>query len=121
MRACLTISWFVIYICTFGKLLVDISNASKRKATSQNLGQLKQLISPLAEPLKNIPWGSWPLALVPMLGITQFWTYLRLHQAQKISCRSHQQLISGQSAELRPNRCHRRIHSSHGGVFVSSV
>ena len=83
MYACLTISWVIVYGFTIGKLLLDIANASNLIPTFHHLGPLKQLIPPLPKPLEKIPWESWPLVLVPILATTQFWTYLRLHQAQK--------------------------------------
>jgi hypothetical protein len=82
MKACLTLSWIIIFGFTIGKLVLDISRGTAPKPTLQHHGPLKRLI-PLSKSLNELPWEQWPLVLVPILAITQFWTYLRLHQAQK--------------------------------------
>jgi hypothetical protein len=81
MNACLTISWIVVFGLTIAKLLVDIANGSNPDLAFLHK-PLKQLARPLSKSLSKIPWASWPL-LVAIMAITQFWTYLRLHQAQK--------------------------------------
>jgi hypothetical protein len=90
MQVFLTLSWVIIYSFTVGKLLVDIASRTNPNPNLECLGRLKEFIPDLIRPLRGIPWDCWPLILIPLLCISQFWTYLRLHQAQKQIAESSQ-------------------------------